>query len=191
MDKQKILNCTVAYTVDRISLTETLKKHANLLVCYKEYINMFLGEKLNLTKTLIRKGVNLYALGKTFDNVKNFGTNTEILQNMLKAELQEPIITQNENNVIGYVAKLSTPTNFYEIATTLRKNIGENSIIQIGEGKKDRTIDLLASIIGYSINSELVNKLIKILDKAFQGFAIIVFLSNQVYKHCSQSKVLR
>ncbi len=173
MKKQKILNCTVAYAVDRVSVTETLKKHANLLIHYKEYRNMFLGEKLNLTKTLIRKGVNLYALGKAFDNVKNFGTNTDILQNMLKAEIQEPIIAQNKNNVIGYVAKLSEPTNLYEIATTLRKNIGENSIIQTGEGK-EKSIDLLATIFGYSINLEIVNTLIKILDKASQGFAIIV-----------------
>ena len=173
MKKQKILNCTVAYAVDRVSVTETLKKHANLLIHYKEYRNMFLGEKLNLTKTLIRKGINLYALGKAFDNVKNFGTNTDILQNMLKAEIQEPIIAQNKNNVIGYVAKLSEPTNLYEIATTLRKNIGENTIIQTGEGK-EKSIDLVATILGCSINSEMVNKLIKILDKASQGFAIIV-----------------
>ncbi len=173
MEKQKILNCSVAYAIDRVSVTETLKKHANLLINYKEYRNMFLGEKLNLTKTLIRKGVNLYALGKAFDNVKNFGTNTDILQNMLKADIQEPIITQNENNVIGYVAKLSEPTNLYEIASTLRKNIGENSIIQTGEGKEE-SIDLVATIVGCSISSEMVNKLIKILDKASQGFAIIV-----------------
>ncbi len=173
MEKQKILNFTVAYAVDRVSVTETLKKHANLLIHYKEYRNMFLGEKLNLTKTLIRKGVNLYALGKAFDNVKNFGPNTDILQNMLKAEIQEPIIAQNENNVIGYVAKLSAPTNLYEITTTLSKNIGENSIIQTGERKKEKSIDLLATIIGYSINSEIVNKLMKILDKSSQGLAII------------------
>jgi len=173
MEKQKILNCTFAYAVDHISVSETLKKHGNLLICYKEYRNMFLGEKLNLTKTLIRKGVNLYALGKAFDNVKNFGTNTNILQNILNAEIQEPLITQNENNVIGHTAKLSEPTNLYQISTTLRKNIGENFIIQTGE-RKEQKIDLIISIIGRSISSEIVNNLINILDKASQGLVIIV-----------------